>query len=156
MTYCGKGSPWILLLRLYLISAFVHFTNLSVFLTVCQHHYDTNVFLPNHPPKVHYRVISRTCNYICVTRLEVAQHSSHYGLFLFMINPFNPLSPHDALMHHFTFLKIQCISLKLRVSEGKYPWNWFTNTWQFSVIFHPHQIIFIYYKSRIATAIRDL
>ena len=40
-------------------------------------------------------------------------------------------------MHHFTSLKIQCISLKRRVLEGKYPWNWFTNTWQFSVIFPP-------------------
>ena len=26
------------------------------------------------------------------------------------------------------------------------------NTWQFSLLFHPHKIIFIHYKSRIATA----
>ena len=69
---------------------------------------------------------------------------------------FNPLSPHDALMHHFTSLKIQFISLKLRVLKGKFPWNWFTNTLQFSLIFHSHQFIFIHYKSRIATAIRGL
>ena len=30
------------------------------------------------------------------------------------------------------------------------------NAWQFTFIFKPHQIIFIHYKSRIATAIRDL
>ena len=28
------------------------------------------------------------------------------------------------------------------------------NTWEFSLIFHPLQVIFIHYKSRIATAIR--
>ena len=31
-----------------------------------------------------------------------------------------------------------------------------TNTWQFSLIFKPHQVIFIHYMSRIATAIRGL
>ena len=30
------------------------------------------------------------------------------------------------------------------------------NTKQFSQIFHPFQVIFIHYKSRIATAIRGL
>ena len=30
------------------------------------------------------------------------------------------------------------------------------NTWQFSLIFKPRQIIFIHYESRIATAIRAL
>ena len=32
----------------------------------------------------------------------------------------------------------------------------FSNIWQFSLIFHPLQVIFIHYKSRIATAIRGL
>ena len=32
----------------------------------------------------------------------------------------------------------------------------FTNTWQFSLVFHPLQIIFVHYKSRVATAIRGL
>ena len=32
----------------------------------------------------------------------------------------------------------------------------FYNTRQFSLIFHPLQVIFIHYKSRIATAIRGL
>ena len=62
----------------------------------------------------------------------------------------NPLSPHDALKHHFTFLKIELIFLQLGVLVWKSKWNWFTNTWQFSLIFKPHQIIFIHYKSRIA------
>ena len=69
---------------------------------------------------------------------------------------FNPLSPHDALKHHLTSLKTDLISLQPRVWERKFPWNWFTNTWQFSLIFKPHPIIFIHYKSRIATAIRGL
>ena len=45
-----------------------------------------------------------------------------------------------------------------KVLEQKFPSNWFTNTWQFSLIFKlpVHQIIFIHYKSRIATAIRGL
>ena len=68
----------------------------------------------------------------------------------------NPLSPHDALKHHFTSLKLYLIFRQLRVLERKFPWNWFTNTWQFSLIFNTHQVIFIHYKSRIATAIRGL
>ena len=69
---------------------------------------------------------------------------------------FNPLSPHDALKHHLTSLKKNSIFLKQMALERKFPWNWFTNTCQFSLLFHPHQIIFIHYKSRIATAIRGL
>ena len=69
---------------------------------------------------------------------------------------FNPLSPYDALKHHFKSLKTHLIFLQLGVSEWKFQWNWFTNTWQFSSIFHQHQIIFIHYKSRIATEILDL
>ena len=68
----------------------------------------------------------------------------------------NPSSPHDALKHHFTSLKTDLIFLQLVVLEWKFQWNWLTNTWQFSLIFHPHQIIFIHYKSRIAAAICDL
>ena len=33
----------------------------------------------------------------------------------------NPLSPHDALKHHFTSLKTQLISLQPRVLEGELP-----------------------------------
>ena len=42
-------------------------------------------------------------------------------------NPFsagthlNPLSPHDALKHHFTSLKTDLIFLQPRVLEGKFP-----------------------------------
>ena len=64
-----------------------------------------------------------------------------------------PLSPYDALKHHFTSLKTDLIFLQPRVLEWKFPWNWFTNTMQFSLIFKPHQVIFIHYKSRIVTAI---
>ena len=60
-----------------------------------------------------------------------------------------PLYPHDALKHHFTSLKTDLIFLQLGVLEWKFPWNFFTNTWQFSLIFHPHQIIFIHYKSKL-------
>ena len=42
-----------------------------------------------------------------------------------------------------------------RLLERKFPWNWYTNTWQFSLIFKPHQIIFIHYKSRIAAVDED-
>ena len=69
---------------------------------------------------------------------------------------FNPLSPHDALKHHFTSLKTNLIFLQIRVLERKLPWNCFANTWQFSLIWHPPQVIFIHYKSRIATAISGL
>ena len=61
----------------------------------------------------------------------------------------NPLSPHDALKHHLTSLKTDLIYLQPWVLEWKFPWNWFANSWQFSLIFKPHQIIFIHYKSRI-------
>ena len=73
-----------------------------------------------------------------------------------MTNSGYPLSLHDALKHHFTSLKTDLIFLQPRVLERKFPWNWFTNTWQFSLIFKPHQIIFIHCKSRIATAICGL
>ena len=33
----------------------------------------------------------------------------------------NPLSPHDALKHHFTSLKTQLIVLQLKVLKGKLP-----------------------------------
>ena len=59
----------------------------------------------------------------------------------------NPWSPHDALKHHF---------LGQEVLKRKFPWNWLTNTCQFSSIPHPLQVIFIHYKSGIATAIRGL
>ena len=55
---------------------------------------------------------------------------------------------------HFKSLKTNIIYLQLRVLEWKFPKDWITNTWQFSLIFHPLQVIFIHYKSRIATAIR--
>ena len=64
--------------------------------------------------------------------------------------------PIKALKHHFTSLKTDLISLQQMVLERKFTWNWFTNIWKFSLIFKPQQIIFIHYKSRIATAIRGL
>ena len=66
------------------------------------------------------------------------------------------LITHDALKHHFASLKTDLIFLQPRVLVRKFPWNWLTNrpTWQFFLILKPHQIIFIHYKSRIATAIR--
>ena len=48
---------------------------------------------------------------------------------------FSPLSPHDALKHHLTSLKTNFIFLQARVLEWKFPWNWFTNTWQFITYF---------------------
>ena len=54
----------------------------------------------------------------------------------------NPLSPHDALKHHFTSLKTVLISLKPKLLIcliRKFLSKCFTNTWQFSVIFKPHK-----------------
>ena len=34
---------------------------------------------------------------------------------------FNPLSPHDALKHHFTSLKTDLIFIQLGVLERKFP-----------------------------------
>ena len=56
----------------------------------------------------------------------------------------NALIPHDALKHHFTSLKTDLIFLQLRVLERQFPCNWFINTWQFSLIFRPLQVIFIH------------
>ena len=49
------------------------------------------------------------------TELQVGQNckSITYG--------FNPLSPHDALNHHFTSLRTELIFLQLGVLEGKFP-----------------------------------
>ena len=68
----------------------------------------------------------------------------------------NPLSHHDALKHHVISLNTDLIFLKLGVLAWKFPWKWFTNSWQFSLMFHSLQVIFIHYKSRIATAIHGL
>ena len=70
------------------------------------------------------------------------------------LNPSSPLSL--TFKHHFTSLKRHLIFLQQRVLKWIFPWNCFTNTWLFSLIFHPDQIIFIHYMSRIATAIRGL
>ena len=59
---------------------------------------------------------------------------------------FNSLSPHDAIKHHFSSLKTDLIFLQLGVLEWQFPWNWLTNTLQFSLISHPLQIIFIHYE----------
>ena len=51
----------------------------------------------------------------------------------------DPLGPNDAIKHHFTSMKTDLIFLQpwqLGVLELTIPWNWFTNTWQFSSIFH--------------------
>ena len=50
-------------------------------------------------------------------------------VFYKIIQRFNPLSPHDALKHHFTSQKIHLILLQLEVLEWKFPWYLFTNTW---------------------------
>ena len=62
----------------------------------------------------------------------------------------------------------RCIKASFYIHENKFnfpptrgfrttiPMKPVYNTWQFSLIFHPLQIIFIHYKSRIATAIRGL
>ena len=71
-------------------------------------------------------------------------------------NPGPPLRSHDAIKHHFTSRKTDLIFLQLGVFQGKFPWNYFSNIWQFSLIFRPLQVIFIHYKSKIATAMRGL
>ena len=59
--------------------------------------------------------------------------------------PLSPLSPDDALKHHFTSLKTDLIFLQQMALERKFPWNWFTKAWQFSLIFKPRQVIFIHW-----------
>ena len=69
--------------------------------------------------------------------------------------PLDPLSPHDALKHHFTSTKIDLISWNLVVWVRKFSWKCFKNNSIFFIC-HPLQVIFIHYKSRIAAAIRGL
>ena len=66
-----------------------------------------------------------SCFSKCITKTTL-YYSTEYGLLIL-----SPLSPHDALKHHFTFLKTVSIVLQLRVLERKFPWNWFTNSLQF-------------------------
>ena len=105
-------------------------------------------------------IAHRVCYYGLVT-VRAGEHSkavylSNVRVGLFPPLTFNPLSPHDALKHHFTYLKTDLIFIQPKVLERIFPWNWFTITWSFSLIFQPHKIIFIHYKSRFATAIRVL
>ena len=48
----------------------------------------------------------------------------------------NPLSPHDALKHHFTSLKTDLIFQQLRVLERKFPKNWFANRVYMTIFFN--------------------
>ena len=103
----------------------------------------------------------RWCRSICIQYFHQLFRCSKHCILIAhhhqrCITMINPLSPHDALKHHFTSLETYLIFLQPRVLERKFPWNWFTNTWQFILIFKPHQLIFIHYKSRIATAIHGL
>ena len=65
---------------------------------------------------------------------------------------FNPLSPHDALKHHFTSPKTDSIFLQPKVLRTKISMKLVYQYMAIFFIFNPHQIIFIHYKSRIATA----
>ena len=70
-----------------------------------------------------------TCQDVSYIKWEGISH-------LFDVN-INPLSPHDALKHHFISLKTDLIFLQLTVLKGKFSWNSFTNTWRFPLICHP-------------------
>ena len=69
---------------------------------------------------------------------------------------FKSLSPHDVSKHHFTSLKNKLNFPATKGFRMKISMELVYNTWQFSFIFHPLQVIFIHYKSGIATAIRGL
>ena len=80
-----------------------------------------------HPVKLYIYVAWRQGSW---TPIDVEQRfkvleTKAWFLRLFFINP---LSPHDALKHHFTALKTGLISLQLRRLEKKNPWNYFANT----------------------------
>ena len=64
-----------------------------------------------------------------------------------------PLSPRDAIKHHFTSLTTY---LRPSVLERNFHETGLSIHGHFSLLFHPHQVIFIHYEPRIATAIRGL
>ena len=59
--------------------------------------------------------------YSCPVALFASIFNSFEAGIVDAIPIFNPLSPHDALKHHFTSLKTHLILLQLRVVEGKFP-----------------------------------
>ena len=69
---------------------------------------------------------------------------------------FNPLSPHDALKHHFTSLKTDLIFYNQGFLDKNFHETGLKLHGNFYIFFHPLQIIFIHYKSRIVIAIRSL
>ena len=71
---------------------------------------------------------------------ELVFNSCSAEFFAIIFHLLIPLSPHDALMHHFTSLKTDVIFLQPKVLEWKFLWKWLTNTWWFSSIAHPLQI----------------
>ena len=77
--------------------------------------------------------------YTLILILRINQKVVHCGdkFKCCQLNSFNPLSPHNALTHHFTSLKTDLIFLQLGVLEWKFPWHWFTNT---SNHLHPLQV----------------
>ena len=87
---------------------------------------------------------------------QISHQHVRYITYSQKILDINPWSSHDALKHHFRSLKNRFNFPTTKGFRMKFPRNWFTNRLQFSLIFHPTKIIFIHYKSRIATAIRGL
>ena len=65
----------------------------------------------------------------------------------------NPLNPHDASTHHVASLKNDLIS-QTQGFRIKIFMNCFNKNYSFFFICRPVHVIFIHYKSRIATAIR--
>ena len=86
----------------------------------------------------HYASIGWTSPSYCPATMK---HWTNAGL-----TP-NAFSPHGALKHHFTSLKTDLIFLQPRVLERKLPWNWFTNTWRFSLFFHPLTLLVYQYTA---------
>ena len=74
--------------------------------------------------KIDAKLLEKNVYRSCGSRLHVRKKSSYSCLILddfLQLFTFNPLSPHDALKHHFTSLKTDLIFLELGVLESKFP-----------------------------------
>ena len=56
-----------------------------------------------------------------VAQIPAGSDICHRGCAYKVLQLFNPLSPHDAVKHHFTSLKTHLIFLQQRVLKRKFP-----------------------------------
>ena len=135
-------------------------TNKSDMSDMCEFNWPCSLFSS---PKSRLRSIEHTTTHSVFTSYDDVKPLQNYKLnddlcynLTLPLNKthFKPFKPSRCIKASFYITVYRPNFPTTRGLWWKFPRNCFTNKWQFSLIFHALQVIFIHYKSRIATAIR--